>query len=103
MYTHGTSGRPVMEPCVLFPHTRYTEVYMDRLYRYTPRCACVYTHSEVTLCCTIDHRGSLAIALVVQFLKTFKLCFIYSFFFFKIIGAATAAPAAPLPTPLRTT
>ena len=36
----------VMEPCVLFPHTRYTEVYMDR---YTPRCACVHTFRSHTL------------------------------------------------------
>ena len=40
MYIHETRGRPIMEPYVLFPHTRYTEVYMDR---YTPGCACVHT------------------------------------------------------------
>ena len=35
MYIHEAKGRPVMEPCILFPPTRYTEVYMDR---YTPLC-----------------------------------------------------------------
>ena len=75
MYIHETRGRPSMEPCVLFPHTRYTDVYMDL---YTPRCA-VYTHLETILCRIIDHRYPLAIhvALAVPFIKTFKLCFYY--------------------------
>ena len=62
-------------------HTPGTLRYIWIGFTGTPHVALVYTHSEVTLCRTIDHRGSLAIALVVQFLKTFKLCFIYSFFF----------------------
>ena len=46
----------------------------------TPQVALVYTHLELaTLCRTIDHRWSLAIALAVPFLKTFKLCFINFF------------------------
>ena len=43
MHIHEKRGRPIMEPCVLFPHT---EVYMDR---YTPRCACVHTFRSHTL------------------------------------------------------
>ena len=35
----------VMEPCVLFPHTRYTEVY-NYIWIGTPHVALVYTHSE---------------------------------------------------------
>ena len=31
MYIHETKGRPDMEPRVLFPHTRYTEVYIDTI------------------------------------------------------------------------
>ena len=46
MYIHEAKGRPVMEPCILFPPTRYTEVYMDR---YTPLCACVHTFRSHTL------------------------------------------------------
>ena len=76
----------------------------------TPRCiwlgstgtshvASVYAHAEATTLCrpSIDHRWSLAIALAFQSLRIFKSCFIYYFFFLKIIGAATAVH---LPTPL---
>ena len=75
MYIHETRGCPIMEPCVLFLHTMYTEVY-------TPRCACVRTFRSHT----IDHRWSLAIALAVPFIKTIQvmfLLFIYFILFFQ--------------------
>ena len=74
MHIHETWGPPIMEPCVVFPHPRYIEVY---IWIGTTHVALVYTHSEATLCRTINHRWSLAIALPVPFLKTFKLCFIH--------------------------
>ena len=70
MYIHETRGRPILEPYVLFPHTR--EIWIG-----TTHVALVYTHLEATLCCTIDHMRSLAIAHAVLFIKTFKLCFYY--------------------------
>ena len=49
MYIHETRRRPIMEPYVLLPHTRYTEVYMDRYTQTCLRCACVHTFRSHTV------------------------------------------------------
>ena len=86
-------GKSNMEPCVLFPHIRYTEIYMDR---YTPCCACVHTFRSHTL----PHHWSQVVTRDSTrrpiYFKTFKLCLYYLlilFFSLKVI-------ATPLPMPL---
>ena len=95
MYIHETKGRPG----IVSTHEVHWGIY--KYYIGTPHVAVVYTHSEATPCRTIDHMWSFAIALAVPFLKLSS--YVLSIIFFpldKIIGAATAASAAPLPTPL---
>ena len=86
MYIHETFWSPVY--CFRTPGT-LRDIWIG-----TTHVALVYTHLEATLCRTIAHMWSLAIALAV--FQVMFLLFIY-LIFFKIIGAATAAP---LPTPL---
>ena len=69
MYIHDTRGRPFWNPVYCFRiqgTLRY--IWID-----TPHVALLYTDLEATLCRTIDHMWSLAIALAVPFIKTFKL------------------------------
>ena len=108
---HSKSGCPIMKPCVLFPHTRWTEVYIDLPYRYGPCCACKCTCADaesITLCThakaitlgrSIDHRWPLTIALAVPFIWNFLVTFSFFFFFYEV-HVATTGPATFWPTPL---
>ena len=69
MYIHETFWSPVY--CFRTPGT-LRDIWIG-----TTHVALVYTHLEATLCRTIDHMRSLAIAHAVLFIKTYKLCFYY--------------------------
>ena len=88
MYIHESRGHPIIKPCVLFLHTRYTEVhvYMDRLYSYTPSCACMCRPTQLQK--TSHFATPLTTALAVLFLKIFKLCFTNTCIF-RLVHVAT--------------
>ena len=94
MYIHETK-----ELSVLFSHTRCTLRY---IWIGTPHVALVYTHLEATRCRTIDHRCMVTCDSIRRPIsQNFQVMFLLFIIFFKIIGAATTAPVAPLPTPLQ--
>ena len=64
MNIHETRGSPIWNPVYCFR----TPGTLRYIWIGTPHVALVYTHLEATLCRTIDHRWSLAIALAVPFI-----------------------------------
>ena len=90
MFMHKTSL--FLKLCVLFPHTRYTEVYMDL---YTPRCACVHMQKPSHFAAPLITGGhsrqhSLPISLNVQ-----NMFYLFIYLFSKLLGRRPP-PLSPL-------